>query len=53
MRIGTRPRSGEKATIEVVAFYRFDGDRIAAIDELTHVLEGRAGDEELGSMPSD
>lgn len=42
-----------KATIEVVAFYRFDGGRITAIDELTHVLEGRAGDEELGSMPSD
>lgn len=46
-------RSGEKATIKVVAFYRFDGDRIATIDELTHVLEGRAGDEELGSMPSE
>lgn len=46
-------RSGEMATVKVVAFYRFDGERIASIDELTYVLEGHAGDRELGSMLSE
>lgn len=45
-------RNGEMATVKVIAFYRFDGERITSIDELTHVLKGHATDRELGSMRS-
>lgn len=45
-------RDGDVAIVKVVAFYQFDGDRVASIDEATHVLEGSTSDRQLGSTLS-
>lgn len=42
--------SGKKSRIKVVAFYSFRDGKIAFVDELTHPLEGKEGDQALGSV---
>ncbi|NEI72243.1 nuclear transport factor 2 family protein [Rhizobium lusitanum] len=43
---------GERIRLKVVAYYQFCGNRISLVDELTHLVEGSAQDQDLGSrMP--
>lgn len=43
-------RDGSRSRIKVVAVYVLRDGRIALVDELTRVLDGAAGDADLGSL---
>jgi hypothetical protein len=43
-------KTGETATIKVVAFYELGNDRLVLIDELSRVVHGSEEDRELGSI---
>jgi ketosteroid isomerase-like protein len=44
---------GKRSRFKVIAYYRFREGRISLIDELTHLIEGDAGDRDMGSRVAD
>jgi ketosteroid isomerase-like protein len=43
---------GKRIRLKVIAYYQFRDHRVSLVDELTHMLEGEAGDRDLGSRAS-
>jgi limonene-1,2-epoxide hydrolase len=43
-------KNGEKVKVKVIAYYEIEDDKITLCDELTHVLNGKAEDQKIGSM---
>jgi ketosteroid isomerase-like protein len=46
--VEARKKNGDRVRVKVMAFYTLEDGKIRRIEELTHLLEGRADDRDLG-----
>jgi ketosteroid isomerase-like protein len=44
--------TGDTIQMKVIAFFTVAGGKIVHVDELTHMLRGAAGDQDMGSRTS-
>ena len=51
--VDARKKNGERLRVKVLAFYTIEDGKIRRLEELTHQLEGRAEDRDLGSRTVD
>lgn len=48
--VDAKKKNGEKISVKVIAYFELEGGKIILCDELTHLLEGDAKDQNIGSI---